>query len=93
MASYVRNPLTYIWLFLSIVTVVSWWLGSGYVAKSYRANVLVTVVVLVIALIKTRFVIRNYMEVRFAPSWLQLTCDGWLVCLFGMIASFYWFGL
>jgi len=37
--------------------------------------------VLLIALIKTRFVIRNYMEVRFAPFWLQRTCDAWLLSL------------
>lgn len=49
--------------------------------------------VLLIALIKTRFVIRNYMEVRFAPAWLQLTCDAWLLCLFGLIACFYWVSL
>jgi hypothetical protein len=31
------------------------------------------------------------MEVRFAPSWLQLTCDAWLALNFGMMSSFYWF--
>jgi Prokaryotic Cytochrome C oxidase subunit IV len=92
MSSYIRNRLTYIWLFLSIITVISWWTGSGHGANSSHANVPVTAVVLMIALVKTRFVIRDYMEVRLAPFWLQLTCDAWLLCLFGMFACFYWFG-
>jgi len=91
MRSYIRNRLTFVWLFLSIITVISWWTARG--ANSYQANAWVTGVVLLIALIKTRFVIRNYMEVRFAPSWLQLTCDAWLLCLFAVISCFYWFGL
>ena len=92
MRSYIRNRLTYIWLFLCVITVISWWVGTGQGADSYRANVPVTAVVLVIALIKTRFVIRNYMEVRLAPAWLRLTCDAWLLCLFAAISCFYWFG-
>ena len=89
MPTYIRNPLTYIWLFLSIITVISWWAGSGHGANSDEANVLVTAFVVLIALIKTRFVIRNFMEVRFAPFWLQLTCDAWLLCLLVAIFSLY----
>jgi cytochrome c oxidase subunit IV len=92
MRSYIRNRLTYIWLFLSIITIISWWTGSGHGATFQHASVPVTAVVLMIALIKTRFVIRNYMEVRWAPSWLRLTCDAWLLCLFGMFVCFYWLG-
>jgi hypothetical protein len=92
MRTYIRNRLTYIWLFLSIITVISWWTGSAHGANSHHANVAVTAVVLIIALIKTRFVIRNYMEVRSAPFWLQLTCDAWLLSLFLAISCFYRFG-
>jgi len=87
MTSHVRNPLTGIWLFLAISTVISWWSGSQHGANSYQASTWVTAIVVLIALVKTRFVIRNYMEVRFAPLWLQLTCDAWLLCLFGLVAD------
>ena len=93
MTSYIRSPVTYLWLFLSILTVISWWFGAGNSPNSHQASALITFVVLLIALIKTRFVIRNYMEVRFAPSWLKVTCDAWLVYLFGMISIFYWLSL
>ena len=74
-----------------IITVISWWSGSAHGAAVYEANVTITVAVLAMALIKTRFVIRHYMEVRFVPFWLQLTCDAWFAALFGLIAYFYWF--
>jgi hypothetical protein len=91
MTPYVRGPLFYTWLFLVTATVFSWWLGSANGAEPHRpANVLVTLSILLIAIIKCRFVIRNYMEVRFAPSWLQWTCDAWLIFNFGMVSSFYW---
>jgi len=90
MTSYIRNRSTYVWLFLSIITVISWRVASTHGGNSYRADVWVTAVVLLIAFIKTRLIIRNYMEVGSAPSWLQLTCDAWLLCLFGVIGCFYW---
>jgi hypothetical protein len=70
--------------------VISWWSGSARGPHSHQADLWVTLVVLLIALVKTRFVIRNFMDVRLAPPWLQLTCDAWLLCLFGMISLFYW---
>jgi hypothetical protein len=90
MTAYIRNTLTYVWLFLSIATVIGWQLGSTNDANSYQASGLITIFVLLLAIIKCRFVIRNFMEVRFAPSWLQMTCDAWLVVLFGIISTFYW---
>jgi hypothetical protein len=86
--------LAYIWLLLSILTVISWWFGTTNDNPDSRiADVLITIVVLLIALVKTRFVIRNYMEVRSAPFWLQQTCDAWLLCFFGLILCFYWFSV
>jgi hypothetical protein len=84
-----RNRLFYVWLFLSALTILTWWLGSHGAASS---GALITYGVLLIALIKTRFVIRNFMEVREAPLWLQLACDAWLVLLFALLALFYRYG-
>jgi Prokaryotic Cytochrome C oxidase subunit IV len=92
MTAYARGPLLYTWLFLVAATVLSWWLGLEKGAELHRhASTAITVSILAIAIVKCRFVIRNYMEVRFAPTWLQVTCDAWLVSNFGMVASFYWF--
>jgi hypothetical protein len=93
MTSYIRHPLIYVWLFLSAVTLISWRLGAVSHAASAHENMPVSAAVLLIAAVKTRFVIRHYMEVRSAPTWLKRGCDAWLLGLFAMIASFYWCGL
>ena len=77
-----RDPLVLTWLLLSLATLVSWWLGSTSGSALW---------VLLIAVVKCRFVIWNYMEVRTAPRWLRFTCDAWLVLTFAMTSSFYWF--
>ena len=89
MSALFSNRLAAVWLFLSALTILTWWLGS----HSAISAALVTYGVLLIAVIKTRFVIRNFMEVRDAPLWLQLACDAWLVALFAMLALFYRSGL
>jgi hypothetical protein len=80
-AHYIRHPLIHTWLLLAIATVFSCWLGSG------KSHALTTLAILLIAIIKCRLVIRNYMEVRFAPRWLQATCDAWLVLNFAMLSA------
>jgi hypothetical protein len=46
-------------------------------------------VVLGIAGAKTRFVIRQFMDVRTAPHWLRRATDGWLVVLIAAIIGLY----
>jgi hypothetical protein len=91
MTNYFKNSLTTIWVFLSLITLGSWWMGaSGNSASSDHTNEFISMSVLAFAAIKTRFVIRNYMEVKHAPTWLRWSCDAWLLYVFGMILAFYW---
>ena len=83
MTQYLRNPLSYTWLFLVTATVLGFWLHQ-------YASVLATLVIFGLALFKCRLVIWNYMEVRLAPRWLRWTCDAWLVLNLAMVSSFYW---
>ena len=78
MTSYVRNPLTIVWALLTAVTVVSW-LTARDAGATHLVNATVTVVVLVIAAVKTQLVIWHFMEVRRAPSWLRVTTISWLL--------------
>ncbi|WP_308207643.1 cytochrome C oxidase subunit IV family protein [Mycolicibacterium duvalii] len=48
-----------------------------------------TVVVLLIAAVKTQLVMWHFMEVRQAPRWLKVTTNGWLVVLFGALLGLY----
>jgi len=92
MRSYLRHPLTLLWLVLLLATVVSWWLGSDD-HPAAQSSALTAVAILAVAIVKCRLVIRNYMEVGHAPLWLRLTCDTWLLLNFGMVSSFYWFAI
>lgn len=84
-----QRTLIRVWAFLVAVTLASWWLGHGTDAP-FRVDRLITVGVLLVAAIKTRLVIQYFMEVRYAPSWLRWTCDGWLALLFLLLIGFYW---
>ncbi len=86
MPSSSRGTLTGVWALLSITTIASWWTGSRSDGHAYA---LVTGGVLLFALIKSRLVIRYFMEVRFAPRWLHLTCDAWLIVVFATIFALY----
>jgi hypothetical protein len=81
MASYLRSPLTFVWLVLTGVTFLSWWVGSSGGTGELAASLPVTIGVLSIAVVKTRLVFWHFMEVRSAPAWLRWSCDGWLACL------------
>ena len=86
MTSFFRSTLTGVWALLSIITIASWWTGSRSDGRAYG---LVTAGVLLFAFVKSRLVIRYFMEVRFAPRWLRLTCDLWLIAVFGMVFALY----
>lgn len=92
MTSYVRHPLTAVWAVLTAVTVVSW-LTARDGGASHHLNATVTVVVLMIAAVKTQLVIWHFMEVRHAPQWLKVTTNGWLVAVVGLLLGFYFAAL
>lgn len=83
------RAVTQTWLLLVAITVGSWWLAPAQYSDTLRASVPITVLVLALTLIKSRLIIRQFMEVRTAPRWLKLATDGWLVVLFGAILAIY----
>ncbi|MET0282828.1 MAG: cytochrome C oxidase subunit IV family protein [Polyangiales bacterium] len=83
MTAYFRGPLFYTWLFLVSAT-----LASALLGLEGKAGV--ALIVLLIALVKCRVVIRTYMEVHAAPRWLRRSCDAWLLGNALMLSSPYW---
>lgn len=88
MTAFLRNPLTIVWAFLTAITLASWWISQG-AGAAYHTNMAVTLSVLLIAMVKVHFVVRYFMDVRHAPSWLKRTTSGWLILLFGVLCGFY----
>ena len=88
MTTYVRNPLTLVWAVLTVVTVASW-LTARDGGAAHVVNATVTVVVLLIAAVKTQLVIWHFMEVRHSPTWLRATTMSWLIVLFALLLGIY----
>jgi len=78
MTAYLRSPLTLVWSLLVAVTFVSWWVGTRTNHGESGISFPVTLAVVAIALIKTRFVFWYFMEVRSGPSWMRASFDAWL---------------
>ena len=76
---------TYVWLILSAITVISWWLAPGHPG----GHVAITVAVVLLGFVKGRMIIRYFMEVRTAPRWLKLATDAWLIVLWAAILGIY----
>lgn len=88
MTAYLRNPLTIVWAVLTASTLAAWWIGGGR-GGVYHLDAAVTFGVLMIAAVKAHLVIRYFMEVRFAPTWLKHTTNGWVVLLFTLMLVAY----
>jgi len=90
--SYLRNPLTIAWALLTAVTLVSW-LTARDTGSAHALNAAVTVVVLLIAAVKSQLVIWYFMEVRHAPWWLRAATTGWVCTLFALLLWLYFGGV
>ena len=85
------RAITYAWLILTAITIVSWWLAPGHSGGVAVPNVTITVAVIVLGFIKGRLIIRFFMEVRTAPRWLKVATDAWLAVLWLGILAIYLF--
>ncbi|MCX5044289.1 cytochrome C oxidase subunit IV family protein [Aldersonia sp. NBC_00410] len=83
------RAITWTWLALSAITLGSWWMAPGHSDGTAVPSVPITVLALTAASIKCSLIIQNFMEVRHAPRWLQLSTKAWLVVLFVTILIIY----
>ncbi|WP_420752621.1 cytochrome C oxidase subunit IV family protein [Rhodococcus sp. O3] len=83
------RTITATWLVLTAITIASWWLAPGHSSTAVGAGVPITVLVLALAAVKCRLIIRTFMEVRGAPRWLQWATDGWLITLIAAVLVIY----
>jgi hypothetical protein len=83
-----EKRLLVVWLALSAITGVSLWLGLADGTAPLTPNTAVTAGAIGIALVKTRIIFREFMDVRHAPVRLGRITDAWLVttgvCLLGI---------
>ena len=71
-----------------VATVITWYLGE--VGAAGTASI---VAMLVIAFVKGRLVILDFMELREAPRMWRILLEGWLILVSGLILLAYWMSL
>jgi heme/copper-type cytochrome/quinol oxidase subunit 4 len=83
--TYLRNPVTLVWLGLMLATCAStWWLS-----KDAFTPTVATVAIILVAAFKIRFVMHYFMELRTAPLPWRLATEAWLVAATGVILVLY----
>ena len=87
-----EKRLLFVWLALSAITLAQLALGSLGERGSLTPNAAITSSAIVIALIKVRVIIREFMEVRHAPVLLCRLTDLWVVLTGVSLLGFYFVG-
>ena len=86
--NFLKNPAHRAWLVLLVATLITWYLGEVGAAGT---SAIVTM--LIIAFIKGRLVILDFMELREAPTLWRVLLEGWLILVSGLILLAYWISL
>ena len=87
-----EKRLLVVWLLLSAITVAQLGVGSIDRQAALGPNAAITSSAILLALIKARFIFREFMEVRHAPLLLRRLTDLWVVLTGGTLLGCYWFG-
>jgi hypothetical protein len=85
--------LTFVWLALSAITLAQLAVGSLGEQSALTPNAAVTSSAIVIALIKVRVIIREFMEVRHAPVLLCRLTDLWVALTGVSLLGSYFVGM
>ena len=78
---------------LTGVTLLSWWLGTRNEGLAFSPNAVVTVAVLLIAALKVRIIVWEFMELRHAPALLRHIADAFLIALIALLLGLHAYGL
>lgn len=78
--------VTIVWLMLVLATAISWQLGHGTGLENRHLSGLV---ILLIAVLKARLLILDFMELRHAPMAFRIAVEGWSLATGIAMASLY----
>ena len=85
---FIKNPINRAWLVLMIATAITWYLGEVGAAGTGAI-----VGMLLIAFVKGRLVILDFMELRQAPRMWRQLLEGWMLLVGSLILLAYWLSL
>lgn len=86
MRSVLLSRTTVIWFLLVAATALSWEMGHGVGFNDLRHA---GAAILVVAFVKVRFVILEFMEVRHAPLTLRLMGEAWSVAVCAVLVALF----
>lgn len=89
MIALLRSPITAVWSLLIFATLLSWWLGTDHGLSSGGEYTIATLVVLLVAFLKVRYVGLYFMELRAAPIPLRLAFEGYVLLVCGGVLGLY----
>lgn len=80
-----------IWFVLMAATVASWWMSmnSSGDAKDFLTPEYAVLCILLVAWVKVRFVVLDFMEVRHAPLPLRLALEAWMAFVVIVLAFYF----
>jgi hypothetical protein len=81
--------ITAIMALLFLLTIGSWLLGHANSGVNVRAA---TILIILVAAFKIRYVMLDFMEIRSAPRLLRMFCEGWIAVLAVVILTLQWLG-
>ena len=85
----VRSGATLVWLALTVLTALSWYLAEDYGVQHAQALRAVTVALFVVAFFKVRLVVMHFMEIAEAPLALRAVFEAWVVIVCGVLVFLY----
>jgi hypothetical protein len=85
MQEYICNRLTAVWALLVGATALSWETGHGSLTDRRYAEL----AVIVVAFVKVRYVLFDFMEVRQAPVILKSIIQAWLIIVCSVLIAIY----
>lgn len=81
------NRLSFFWALLIAATMLSAVLGHGIGIENAK---LASTAVIVVAFIKARYVILEFMELRHAPLFFRAFAEVWAVLICTLLCVMYW---
>ena len=87
MVSLLRTRITLVWFLLVLATTLSWGMGHGIGFDNVRHA---GVAIIIMAFIKVRYVILDFMEIRHAPIFMRVIGVLWVIVVCSTLVTLYW---
>jgi heme/copper-type cytochrome/quinol oxidase subunit 4 len=84
-----RDPVVIVWGVLVAVTLLSFWVGSDHDLSAAQGR---SVLVLILAFIKVRFIGLYFMGLRDSPTALRAAFEAWCIVVCAVLVGFFLVG-